>query len=119
MNDGTNNIVNIIKKVVKRYGIVIVKTVLPIVLIIVLLASFIYFLDIDATAYKDGDWTNTPYAASQYTSNVTMSDSGKLTSSMTAQELWDKMKEEGNDIAKFLKGPEELLKLKKRSFTAN
>lgn len=111
MNEGENNgkkvIISAIKKTVKP-----IITILVIVSIIVgLLASSLYFLTIDDGTYKEGDWTSTPYAASQYTNNINMGNDGVLANSITAQELWDKMIEEGNRVDLYLDSPEELLKL--------
>lgn len=111
MGDDVKNIVNKIKTVVKRYGLVIAKFAIPAIIIIVLLAAADYFIKLDESKNKDGDMSSTPYAASQYTGNVTIGDSGKITTSVSAQELWDTMIEEGSNVEKYLNDPEQLLKL--------
>lgn len=102
---------NKVKIVLKKHGKRTIMMFLPIIIIIVLLASFIYFITIDDGTYKEDDWTSTPFGAAQYTSNVTVSDTGELKSSMTAQELWDKMIKEGSRVNLYLDNPEQLLKL--------
>lgn len=100
-----------VKAVAKKYAKIIGKKLLPVVLVIILLASFVYFITIDDGTYKEDDWSSTPYAAGQYTNNVTINNSGNINASMTAQELWDKMVEEGGRVGKYLDSPEQLLKL--------
>ena len=75
------------KNVLKGYGKRIIMTLFPIILIIVLLAGAVYFITIDEGLYKEGDWGSTNYAASQYINGVTVGDGGKLSGSMSAQEL--------------------------------
>ena len=88
------------------------KIAILIILILgVLLPSAVFYITIKDGTYKEGDWENTPYAASTYTKeNVKIGGDGIVTNS-TAQELWDKMIEEGNNVTKYLDKPEELEKL--------
>lgn len=85
--------------------------ILIILILCVLLPSAVFYITIQDGTYKENDWGNTPYAASTYTKeNVKIGENGIVTSS-TAQELWDKMIEEGNNVTKYLDTPEELEKL--------
>lgn len=89
----------------------ILKIIIAIVLILlVLLPLAVYYITIDDGTYKEGDWKSAPYAASTYTQNVSIDENG-ITPETTAQELWDKMIEEGNNVEKYLDTPEELEKL--------
>lgn len=101
------NTINLIKKLGKR----LIKILLPIIIVFVLLGAIVYFITIDDGTYKEDDWSNTPYAASQYTGNISAGEDGKLQTSMSAQELWDKMKDNGSRVDLYLDEPEELLKL--------
>lgn len=111
MEESTDNFKKVLKKVAKKMTKKFLVIILIIVVILSLLGSFVYFLNIDAAEYKGDDWSNTPYAASQYTGNVDISANGEIATSMTAQELWDKMIENKNNIREYLDNPKELKKL--------
>ena len=95
------------KKIAKKMILIL----LPIILIFMLLAAAVYFITVDDGTYKEGDWGNTNYGASQYVNNVEVSTDGKISSTTNAQDLWKKMKDNGSDVDKYLDKPEELLKL--------
>lgn len=99
----------VLKSKVKKWGTVI----FAVIAIIVLLAAALYFITIDDGTYKEGDWSSTNYGASQYINNVSVNSDGTLSSSMSAQELWDKLKENGCRVDEYLDTPEELARLMK------
>lgn len=111
MDDEMNKIKNKIKVVLKKVGKKTVMLFLPIIIIIVLLSSFVYYIDVWVDGKGEDDWSGTPYAAGQYTSNITINTDGSINSSMNAQELWDKMIENGSRVNLYLDSPDELLKL--------
>ena len=80
-------------------------------IIIMTVAGMIYHITIDDGSYKEGDSSNTPYAVEQYTSDVIINSDGQIETSMTAEELWNKMLEENSRVNEYLDGPEELQKL--------
>ena len=80
-------------------------------LVILILAASVYKIKLDDGTYEEGDWANTQYAAGQYTGGTHIGSDGKITTNMTAQELWDKMMDEGSRVDLYLDEPEELLKL--------
>ena len=41
--------------------------------------------------YKEGDKSNTPYAVEEHTNNVTIDNDGKITTALSAKELWNQM----------------------------
>lgn len=82
-----------------------------IVAVIILISSFVYYITIDDGTYKEDDWTSPGFAAAQSTKSATISSDGTLGTAYTAQELWDKMIEEGSRVDEYLDGPEELAKL--------
>ena len=82
-----------------------------IVAIIILISSFVYYITVDDGTYKEDDWTSPGFAAAQSTKSATISADGTLGTAYTAQELWDKMVEEGSRVDEYLDGPEELAKL--------
>lgn len=109
-NDLKDKMINTLKKPFKLKRS---KKILIIIGIICLigLGPLYYWLTIDDGTYNEDDWSNTPYAASQYTNSFGVGDDGKLESSMTAQELWDKMIKNDSRVDLYLDSPEELLKL--------
>lgn len=97
----------ILKKVFQKFTIILCI----ISIIILLISGFIYYITIDDASYKEDDWSSTPYASEEYISNIQIDGNGNISSSMTAQELWDKMIENGSRVDEYLDGPEDLLKL--------
>ena len=63
--------------------------------------------------------SNAPYAASTYTSSVTISEDGTINTSITAQELWDELVKNNSRVVKYLEGPEDLLKLMNAELITN
>lgn len=100
-------VTRIFKAALKPFIIVVAA----IAVVILIIAGAIYYITLDDAANKEGDWSSTPYAAGQYTSNINIDANGNMMSSMTAQEIWDKMIENGSRVDEYLDGPEDLLKL--------
>ena len=109
------------KEAAKKAGKVVLKTIttllFPIVVIVciilVLVSAFVYFITVDDGTYKEDDWSSAPYAASTYVNGATINSDGSISNSMTPQELWDKMLENGSSVDDYLDTPEELAKLMK------
>ena len=122
-----NNFLGEIKGAAKRIGKKIAKKVLhfflPLILVIlfvlILISGLVYLITIQDGSYREGDWSSVPYAVSQYTSEIEIDENGNIKTSMTAQELWDKMIENDSRIEEYLSGPEELLKLMNAEITTN
>ena len=109
-----------IKQKLKNMGKRIVKLVLPFILIVVIIISAaVYVIKKHDGTYEEGDWANTQYAAGQYTGNTSINSDGKISTNMSAQELWDKMMDEGSRVDLYLDGPEELLKLMNAEIVTN
>lgn len=103
-----NKLKKILKLIIK---IKIVMIVLSIILVLtILLPAFTYFITIDDGTYDEDDWESTPYVASTYTDQVSISGNG-LEPVKSANELWDEMTLKGNNIKDYLDKPEELEKL--------
>ena len=115
MNNGLEIIKNITKKIIKKVTQKLLTVILPIILLILLVAiilgGFIKVLTEQDAIYEEGSWDNTPYAASFYTSNITIDENGNINSNMSAQEIWDKLLENDSRVTEYLDSPEELLKL--------
>lgn len=116
-NNNFRNVVKVAKKVVKTTLKIITKPFLIIAIIIIailiLISAIKYFITLDDGTHKDNDWSNTPYATKQYMGSTSIGSDGKLSTSMSAEELWDKMMENGSRVDEYLEGPEELVKLMK------
>lgn len=99
-----------IKKGLKKILIIII---IPVILLTILLGAAYYFLTIDDGTYDEDDWSSTPYAAAEYTNDVTVNSDGTLSSSISAKDLWNKMLENNSRVDLYLDTPEELSKLMK------
>ena len=109
---------DVLKKIGKGILNVVKIAMAPILLIflfifiiIILLASAVYFITVDDGTFKEDDWTTPGWGVAQNVNSVVASSDGSLSTSYTAQELWDKMIEENGRVDEYLDGPEELAKL--------
>lgn len=120
-----------LKRFVKSlFELKIVKIVIPVVLIvIIILSAAVYYITLDDGTYKEGDMSNTPYAASTYIKSIKFDENGisflythkdettgeeveeEKTSSEMAQIIWDEMIKEGSTVKNYLDSVEELEKL--------
>lgn len=98
---GTNKIIN---KIAKRQ----LKKLLIITLIIILCV-----LLISGATYIVMKWIAEKISkeALKYTQSVSISESGGISTEVSAEELWKNMKEQGLEIDKYLDGPSDLAKL--------
>ena len=104
------NILGKIKNFTVRFYRRILMVAILAVLIFILLASSVYNVKLEDGTFKEGDWTSAPYVASTYTGQAQISDSG-ITTNQNAEDLWNKMIEEGCNVEDYLDTPEELEKL--------
>lgn len=104
---------------IARFATPIIGVFLAIMIIVLAISSIIHELTLQDGEYREDDWTSIPYAASQYTSEIEVDEQGNLRTSMTAQEIWDKMIENNSRVDEFLDGPEDLLKLMNAEITTN
>ena len=114
MADAKNLFKKLGKKVLKKlvFSKIFIIAIIGIIIFMMLFSGLIYILDLIEGVLKEGDLKNVPYAASTYTNGVTISSQG-LTTEMTPQELWDSMIQNGSNVKKYLKSPQELEKLMK------
>ena len=114
MNDSSEfkkKLIATIKMILKMISRVLLTILLPVFIVIVILASSLYFITYDDGAYKEGDLGNVPYAAAQSTGSVGVGEDGKINSEYTAQEIWDKNKENKGRVNLYLDNAEQLAKL--------
>ena len=108
----TRQIVKNFKKAIKLMLKPLLIVVGIVIAVFILLSSFVYYITVDDGTYKEGDWTSPGFGVAQNTKTASVDlSSGNLQTSYTAQELWDKMVEEGSRVDEYLSGPEELAKL--------
>ena len=101
----------ILRGALKSTKVLLMPIMVIVIIVVVILSASVYFITVDDGTYKEGDWSSTPYAASTYVNNVTINTDGTLASGTTAQELWDKMLENGSRVDEYLDSPEELARL--------
>lgn len=82
-----------------------------ILIVLIILAGSTYHITVEDGTYKEDDWENAPYAASQYINGVKVEKDGTIKSNITIQELWDKMIEEGSPVNDYLHDPEDLARM--------
>lgn len=103
------------KKALKKLIMVAAKPLIigaAIILIAaVVVSSILNFLTMHFGTVQEGDWSNVPYANSQYASNIQIDGEGNITTEMSAREVWDKLLENNSDINKYLGSPEDLKKI--------
>ena len=108
------------KKLLINAGKRMIKIILTVVIIVVFIMSgAVFVIKKDDGTYKEGDWSNTQFAAGQFIGNTSISYDGKISTNMSAQELWDKLIEEDSRVNVYLDGPEELLKLMNAEIVTN
>ena len=102
---------DVFKEVLRVIGKKALLIILLIIIVFVFFASALYYLFVDDGKYKEGDWSNTNFGASQYINNVTVEADGTISNGMTIQEIWDKMMENECKVNQYLDSPEELARL--------
>lgn len=92
-----------------RFIRAVIIIVLLITLLVVILAG--YLTPINDSTFDPKNTKNGPYVVNDYSNNIDISNDGNIESKLSAQELWDKMKEENNTALRYLESPEQLKKL--------
>ena len=100
-----------LKEVFRKMGKRLVISMSLSMILISVLAGAIYFLTLEDAKRKEGDWSSTPYAASEYINGVAIEKDGTIKSEMTAEELWKKMQENKSNVKGYLKDAAELARL--------
>lgn len=101
----------VVSTVFKHLSRPFIIVALIICIVIIFIASALYFITIDDGSYKDGDKANVPYAVEGHTTGVIIDGNGNISTSQTAKELWDEMIKNGSRVDEYLDGPDELQKL--------
>ena len=117
-NNNVDNAKKTAKNVARKTG-KIVKTVLSpiaiilivILIVIIMIAAFTKIVKIEKGTNKPDDPKNAPGAVTNYANSVTIDEDGNMTFDKTAQEFWDELKKNNNDLLDYFDSPEELAKV--------
>lgn len=83
----------------------------PVIVLLIILTASVYYIYVFVDGKGADDWSGTPYAANQYTNTSSISGDGTISSGYTAQEIWDKNKENKGRVNLYLDNAEQLAKL--------
>lgn len=113
MEEAKNVLKNLFIRFIKPFLMTLLVVVLIFSLVTTLLAAAAYYIFVWVDGIGEDDWSNPSYASNEYTSNISITENEdrKISSNMTAQEIWDKMIANGSRVDLYLDGPEELEKL--------
>ena len=95
----------------KKNNLIIIIVVALIVGVIILAPALEDLKFEKDASYRRGDKSSVPYSYGLYSSEISLSNTGEITASMSAQELWDLIIENGGNITNYLDNPSELKKL--------
>ena len=123
MGDQSNKQIERVKKVVKKAIITALKPIIIMMLIVciivALICSVMYVVTLDTAILKDGSWDNVPYASDQYSSSYSIDEDGIASTTMSAQEVWDKLIENKSNVNEYLKNASSLKKLLNAEMVSN
>ena len=111
-----NQLKRLLRNMSKR--IIRVAIIVPCIILIILSAAIYNVKKHDGT-YEEGDWSNPQYGAGQLVNQTLIGDDGEIQTTLTAQEVWDKLIEEDSRVSLYLDEPEELLKLMNAEMVTN
>lgn len=104
------------KKVLKKMFKVLKKIIMRFIKIIIVIASclliivaslYYLFVEVDGKTWSEG----ASYSSSDYTGDTSINSEGKITTTNTVQEVWDKKKEKNERVNLYLHDAKELAKL--------
>ena len=78
-----------------------------------ILGGCVYVIVVGDSKKRDKEWESVPYAAGEYMKGITVNEDGTFSEGISAEDLWEKMKENGSPVEEYLDSPEELMKLMK------
>lgn len=82
-----------------------------IVIILILISACVFIIKKDDAKNKKDDKTNVPNAVAEYNTNVTIGQDGTINTSLSAQELWNKMVKNDSRVTTYLQNISQLKKL--------
>lgn len=100
---------NILKKTLGFKYYLIVGGAIAIILI--LIAGVVFIIKKDDAKNKKDDKTNVPNAVAEYNTNVTINQNGMISTSLSAQELWNEMLKNDSRVTVYLQKVSQLKKL--------
>ena len=110
-----NRVKQIVKKKIKSAIIsastpILIAFIAVIVIAITISSILNYVFFLDGTV-NEGDKSNVPFMASRYSTDAIINYDGTIEASVSAQEIWDTIKENDGRLDEYLEKPEELKKL--------
>ena len=98
-----------LKKILKKLLKLIIKLILShsFIFLIIVAAAFFIFVFIDGEIWE----AKAAVSTSNYVGDTSIGNDGKITTTNTIQEVWDKKKEKNERVDVYLSTPEELAKL--------
>ena len=80
----------ILKKFIKTSKLMrkLLSVILILVIIIIIIIMASYITIVDTGTYKENDWSNAPYASSEYIAGTKIGSNGELETTETAQEIF-------------------------------
>ena len=77
----------IIKKAIMAAAKPLIIGILIFAIVLIALSSILNFLTVLDGTPQDSDWSNVPYAKSQYVKNISIDNDGKITTKMSIDEI--------------------------------
>lgn len=110
-----NRVKQIVKKKIKSAIIsastpILIAFIAVIVIAITISSILNYVFFLDGTV-NEGDKSNVPFVASRYSTDAIINYDGTIEASVSAQEIWNTIKENDGRLDEYLEKPEELKKL--------
>ena len=110
-----NRVKQIVKKKIKSAIIsastpILIAFIAVIVIAITISSILNYVFFLDGTV-NEGDKSNVPFMASRYSTDAIINYDGTIEASVSAQEIWNTIKENDGRLDEYLEKPEELKKL--------
>ena len=111
-NGESNDIAKkIIKKAIMAAAKPLIIGILILAIVLIALSSILNFLTVLDGTPQDSDWSNVPYAKSQYVKNISIDNDGKITTKMSIDEIWNKLEKNHSRVNQYLSNADELKKL--------
>ncbi|MGN1300669.1 MAG: phage tail tip lysozyme [Clostridia bacterium] len=101
----------IIKKAIMAAAKPLIIGILILAIVLIALSSILNFLTVLDGTPQDSDWSNVPYAKSQYVKNISIDNDGKITTEMSIDEIWNKLEKNHSRVNQYLSNADELKKL--------
>lgn len=111
IKSGATTAGSLIKRLIAtRFKIVLVAIII-VVMVIVLLAGSLYYIKDKLSKPDDNDPKNAVSAVKKFMSDTEIDENGNIVLGKSAQEFWDEMVKNNNNILRYLSSPKDVAKL--------